>query len=65
LLAVPYPHLATFDIHARSIGELAARQLGEQFSERRAGLVRDQRIARQIVVRPTLVPGESVCDVTK
>jgi LacI family transcriptional regulator len=65
LLAVPYPHLATFDIHARSIGELAARQLGEKFSERRMGLARDQHIARQIVVRPTLVPGESVCDLTK
>ena len=63
LLAVPYPHLATFDIHARSIGELAARQLAERFSELRIGV--ERQVARQIVVRPTLVPGESVCNLTK
>lgn len=65
LLAVPYPHLATFDIHARSIGQLAVRQLGEQFSEQRTRPARIHRAARQIVVRPTLIPGESVCDLTK
>ncbi|MCC7085494.1 MAG: LacI family DNA-binding transcriptional regulator [Pirellulales bacterium] len=61
LLSVPYPHLATFDIHARTMGILAVRQLALQLSERN----RDAHIPVQVKVKPTYLPGESVCDLTR
>ncbi len=67
LLSVPYPHLATFDIHARNIGALAVRQLAMQLAERNCNLhvpSEAQHIPIQLVVKPTFVPGESVCDLT-
>ena len=65
LLAVPYPHLATFDIHARKIGALAVQQLAQLMAERGPQQFNHkpaQGIASQLVVKPTYVPGESVCD---
>jgi DNA-binding LacI/PurR family transcriptional regulator len=67
LLSVPYPHLATFDIHARKIGALAVRQLAVQIAEqhrprRTPGFA--QHIPCQLVVKPTFVSGESVCDLS-
>jgi DNA-binding LacI/PurR family transcriptional regulator len=56
--SVPYPHLATFDIHSRKIGALAVRQLAGQIAERTTGTY----ISRQVVVKPTFISGESVCD---
>jgi LacI family transcriptional regulator len=56
--SVPYPHLATFDIHSRKIGALAVRQLAGQIAER----VTSTHIPRQVAVKPTFIPGESVCD---
>jgi DNA-binding LacI/PurR family transcriptional regulator len=56
LMSVPYPHLATFDIHSREMGTLAVRQLATQIAERDNGTY----VPRQIVLRPTFVPGESV-----
>lgn len=67
LLSVPYPHLATFDIHARNIGALAVRQLAMQLAEKNCNLhvpSEAQHIPIQLVVKPTFVPGESVCDLT-
>ncbi len=58
LLSVPYPHLATFDIHSRKIGALAVRQLAVQIAERNNNVYAQ----RQVVVKPTFIPGESVCD---
>jgi len=58
LLAVPYPHLATFDIHARKIGALAVRQLALHIAEMSSGT----HIAHHLVVQPTFVPGESICN---
>jgi LacI family transcriptional regulator len=58
--SVPYPHLATFDIHSRKIGTLAVRQLAGQIAERLGSTY----IPRQVVVKPTFIPGESVCDLT-
>jgi len=68
LLSVPYPHLATFDIHARKIGTLAVRQLAMQIADRYQGNSNGSHaghIPWQIVVKPTFVPGESVCDLTR
>jgi LacI family transcriptional regulator len=67
LLSVPYPHLATFDIHARKIGALAVRQLAMQLGEKQSNFhlpKPGQGIASQVVVKPTFVAGESVCDLT-
>jgi DNA-binding LacI/PurR family transcriptional regulator len=67
LLSVPYPHLATFDIHARKIGALAVRQLAMQIADRYQGTGNGSQAGQtpwQIVVKPTFVPGESVCDLT-
>jgi len=68
LLAVPYPHLATFDIHARKIGNLAVRQLALLMAERNHSLRMPSLatdISKQVVVKPTFIPGESVLDLTK
>jgi LacI family transcriptional regulator len=65
LLSVPYPHLATFDIHASKIGTLAVRQLAILIAERsriRNGSNEPQNISCHVVVKPTFVPGESVCE---
>lgn len=67
LLSVPYPHLATFDIHARKIGALAVRQLAMQLAERSYSLHGPNESPHtpiQVVVKPTFVPGESLCDLT-
>jgi LacI family transcriptional regulator len=67
LLSVPYPHLATFDIHARKIGALAVRQLAMQIAEHsrmRHGTGDAPSMACQVLVKPTFVPGESVCELT-
>jgi LacI family transcriptional regulator len=61
LLSVPYPHLATFDIHSRKIGALAVRQLAVQIAERNTG----PYVTRQIIVKPTFIPGESVCELNR
>jgi LacI family transcriptional regulator len=58
LMSVPYPHLATFDIHSRKIGALAVRQLANQILERNS----NSYVPRQVVVKPTFIPGESICD---
>jgi DNA-binding LacI/PurR family transcriptional regulator len=58
LMSVPYPHLATFDIHSRKIGTLAVRQLANQILERNS----NSYIPRQVVVKPTFIPGESICN---
>jgi LacI family transcriptional regulator len=66
LLSVPYPHLATFDIHARRIGTMAVRQLANFVAERFQGPVvaNGTRVpTTRIVVQPTFVPGESVCEI--
>lgn len=68
LLSVPYPHLATFDIHMRKIGALAVRQLAIQIAEhhRLMHVSSDaQHVSCRIVVKPTFIPGESVCDLTR
>jgi DNA-binding LacI/PurR family transcriptional regulator len=65
LLSVPYPHLATFDIHARKIAALAVRQLAIQIAEHS----RPKNLPAlmpyttcQLVVKPTFLPGDSICD---
>jgi LacI family transcriptional regulator len=68
LLSVPYPHLATFDIHARKIGTMAVRQLGQLVADRfhGAGVVNGtQAPTTRLVVQPTFVAGESVCDISQ
>src|SRR3954447_19190756 len=65
LLSIPLPHLATFDIHARKIGALAVRQLAMQIAEHnrvRSGASEGQQISCRVVVKPTFIPGESVCE---
>jgi LacI family transcriptional regulator len=65
LLSIPLPHLATFDIHARKIGALAVRQLAMQIAEHnrmRNGASEAQQISCRVVVKPTFIPGESVCE---
>jgi LacI family transcriptional regulator len=65
LLSIPLPHLATFDIHARKIGALAVRQLAMQIAEHgrmRNGTGEAQQISCRVVVKPTFIPGESVCE---
>jgi LacI family transcriptional regulator len=57
LLSVPYPHLATFDIHARKMGLMAVRQLALQIAEKQV----EKHVSVQIVLKPTFKPGESVC----
>jgi DNA-binding LacI/PurR family transcriptional regulator len=67
LLTIPLPHLATFDIHARKIGALAVRQLAMQIAEHsrpRFATSEMQQIACRVVVKPTFIPGESVCELT-
>jgi LacI family transcriptional regulator len=67
LLSIPLPHLATFDIHARKIGALGVRQLALQIAEHcrlRNGATEAQQISCRVVVRPTFIPGESVCEIT-
>jgi LacI family transcriptional regulator len=67
LLSVPYPHLATFDIHARRIGALAVRQLAMQLGERNSsfyGSKQGKHVSSQVVVEPTFISGESVCTLT-
>jgi LacI family transcriptional regulator len=67
LLSVPYPHLATFDIHARRIGAMAVRQLSHAVAERYQGVATagsTQAPTTRLVVQPTFVPGESVRDIT-
>jgi DNA-binding LacI/PurR family transcriptional regulator len=59
LMSVPYPHLATFDIHSRKIGALAVRQLANQILERS----NNTYIPRQMVVKPTFIAGESIRDI--
>lgn len=64
LLSIPVPHLATFDIHARKIGALAVRQLAMQIAEQnrvRHSPGEQQQLSCRVVVKPTFVPGESVC----
>jgi LacI family transcriptional regulator, galactose operon repressor len=66
LLSVPYPHLATFDIHARKIGELGVRQLAMKIADQQRtfhGASQLQSMSCQVVVKPTFIPGESVCDI--
>ncbi len=65
LLSVPYPHLATFDIHARKIAALAVRQLAIQIAEHS----RPKNLPAlmpyttcQLVVKPTFLSGDSICD---
>jgi DNA-binding LacI/PurR family transcriptional regulator len=65
LLSVPYPHLATFDIHPRKIAALAVRQLAIQIAEQ----CRPKNVPAlmpytncQLVVKPTFIPGDSICD---
>lgn len=65
LLSIPFPHLATFDIHARRIGALAVRQLAMQIAEHgrtRHTTSETQQISCRVVVKPTFIPGESVCE---
>jgi LacI family transcriptional regulator len=67
LLSIPLPHLATFDIHPRKIGALAVRQLAMQIAENnrfRNGASEAQQISCRVVVKPTFIPGESVCELT-
>lgn len=67
LLSIPLPHLATFDIHAHKIGALAVRQLAMQIadpSRLRNGCSESQPIPCRVVVEPTFIPGESVCELT-
>jgi LacI family transcriptional regulator len=67
LLTIPLPHLATFDIHARRIGALAVRQLAMQIAEQsrpRFATSEMQQISCRVVVKPTFIPGESVCELT-
>jgi LacI family transcriptional regulator len=67
LLSIPLPHLATFDIHARKIGALAVRHLAMQIAEHsrlRNGAGEGQQISCRVVVKPTFIPGESVCELT-
>ena len=67
LLSAPYPHLATFDIHARKIGAMAVKQLAMKIADQNRGqngASQSQNIPWQIVVKPTFIPGESVCDLT-
>jgi LacI family transcriptional regulator len=67
LLSIPVPHLATFDIHARRIGSLAVRQLAMQIAENsrsRNGASEPQQVSCRVLVKPTFVPGESVCELT-
>jgi LacI family transcriptional regulator len=67
LLSIPLPHLATFDIHARRIGALAVRQLAMQIAEQsrlRNGASEGHQISCRVVVKPTFIPGESVCELT-
>jgi DNA-binding LacI/PurR family transcriptional regulator len=59
-MSVPYPHLATFDIHSRKIGALAVRQLATQIVERAS----NSYVPRQVVVKPTFMRGESICDLS-
>jgi LacI family transcriptional regulator len=66
VLSVPYPHLATFDIHARKIGAMAVSQLSQLVVERFHGAVTGSAVqapTTRLVVQPTFVPGESVCKV--
>jgi LacI family transcriptional regulator len=68
LLSVPYPHLATFDIHARRIGTMAVRQLSHLVVERYHGAATangTQAPTTRLVVQPTFVPGESVCNLSE
>jgi LacI family transcriptional regulator len=60
LLSVPYPHLATFDIHARKMGMMAVQQLGVQISNRS----RNRNFPHQLVLKPTFLPGESLQNLT-
>ncbi|MCC7085576.1 MAG: LacI family DNA-binding transcriptional regulator [Pirellulales bacterium] len=57
LLSVPYPHLATFDIQARTMGTVSVRQLATQISDKQG----DKHIPIQVVLKPSFIPGESVC----
>jgi LacI family transcriptional regulator len=64
LLPIPIPHLATFDIHARRIGAIAVQQLAVQISEHHRSRHTSNGapgISCRLVVKPTFVPGESVC----
>jgi len=64
LLSIPLPHLATFDIHARKIGQLAVRQLAMQIANRKSHHAESesQQIACQVLIKPSFIPGESVCE---
>jgi LacI family transcriptional regulator len=64
LLSIPLPHLATFDIHARKIGALAVRQLAMQIADhsRLRNGASEQQLSCRVVVKPTFIPGESVCE---
>lgn len=67
LLSVPYPHLATFDICARKIGALAVRHLAIQIVEQHCApdaRSHVEHIPCRVVVKPTFIPGESVCNLT-
>lgn len=68
LMPVPYPHLATFDIHAQRIGELAVRHLAIKIADQHRPLRSAPQVRAaecQVVVKPTFIPGESVCDIRK
>ena len=65
LWSVPYPHLATFEIHARKLGALAVRQLAIQLADKnyqRHITGQAQYTSCRVMVKPTFIPGESVCD---
>jgi DNA-binding LacI/PurR family transcriptional regulator len=65
LLSIPLPHLATFDIHAGKMGALAVRQLAIQIAEQsrmRNGASEAQPVSCRVVMKPTYIPGESVCE---
>jgi LacI family transcriptional regulator len=67
LMSVPYPHLATFEIHPRKIGVLAVRQLAMQLAETNCNLHIPNHVQHdpcQLVVQPTFIPGESICDLS-
>jgi LacI family transcriptional regulator len=54
LIQCLYPHLTTFDIHARQLGRLAVEQL------RRRICLSNQLPETELTIAPTLVAGESV-----
>jgi LacI family transcriptional regulator len=68
LMGAPYPHLATFDIHARKIAALAVRQLAIQIAEHmrpRHNGNGSHHAACQLIVKPTFIPGDSLCNLTQ